>query len=156
MHWFHKYVESFFFWICISYIRLNLLNKHWITNWMLHFHCVLSIAALPATPLPPKSSWALKHLSTSRFHLFLAKKLAHRRSSVSFPQQRNLSFPSAPSRLEREGDESFPGVRQSRSNIPREMPLPPLTGELAGAHWRHTSPRFSQWPSQVLNSAVHL
>lgn len=41
---------------------------------MLYFHGVLSTAALPARPLPSKSSLALTFLSTGRFYLFLAKK----------------------------------------------------------------------------------
>lgn len=38
--------------------------------------------------------------------------------------------------------------------FPGRCPCP--TYELAGAQWGHTSPKFSQWPSKVLNAAVCL
>lgn len=145
MHWFHKYVESFFFWICISYIRLNLLNKHWITNRILFAHCVLSAAALPARPLPSKSIVALKYLSTRRSHHFLAKKLAHRRSSVNFLQQVKMSCSSAPDPLERERNElslMLSSCQMQAAHCWNLSPsqggvLAPLKDELAGAHWGH-------------------
>lgn len=80
MHWFHKYVESFSFWICISYIRLNLLNKHWITNRMLYFHGVLSTRAWPASSVPSSLFGPETTLQP------VANKLACRRSLLDFEQ----------------------------------------------------------------------
>ena len=97
MHWFHKYVESFFFWICISYIRLNLLNKHWLTNRMLYFHGVLSTTAWPASSVP-------SNLFGSETTLLpVANKLVYRRSLLDFEQMNWLLLVPHPSERERNG-----------------------------------------------------